>query len=508
MIKFKKILSTAAAVCIFGASALTFAGCAESEKTVTLRVCSWEEYIDLGGWEEDERIDVENPFTEQDSIFGENAVYDDFTDWFYENYGYKVKVEYSTFGTNEDLYNRLSLGDVYDLVCPSDYMLMKLIAENKVEKFSDNFFNGENNFYSEYVSQFIDGVFTEYNWNEYAACYMWGTTGLVYNPEKLNNPEDVSTVGILLNEDYKRQVTVKDNVRDSYFAALGIVHGEQLTNSNLSAQMRSTLLNDIETEAIVKAEDVLKQIKANVYSFETDSGKADMVTGKVVANYQWSGDAVHIMDEADEDQTQLWYSVPYECSNLWFDGWVMLKNGIDGDDQKREAAEAFVNYISRPDNAVINMYYIGYTSAIAGDTVFEYMKWNYEADDSAEETFDYKLGYFFGGEKSITVDKSDFYVVGDDYDNINRGRQLFAQYPPANITSRSVVMLDFGEKLGEINQMWINVRCLDLLDISPVTAGIVIAIICAAVIAIVLYSFRYKLFIKNKPRKGFVKVEK
>ena len=87
MIKFKKLSAIAAAVCLFGASALSFAGCAETEDTVTLRVCSWEEYIDLGGWEEEERIEVENPFTGDDSIFGENSVEDEFTEWFYENYG-------------------------------------------------------------------------------------------------------------------------------------------------------------------------------------------------------------------------------------------------------------------------------------------------------------------------------------------------------------------------------------------------------------------------------------
>ncbi|MDE6586501.1 MAG: extracellular solute-binding protein [Clostridia bacterium] len=503
--KFKRLSAIIAAVCLIGASATAFVGCAEAEQTVTLRVCSWEEYIDLGGWEEDERLDIENPFTNEDSVFGKNSVVDDFTEWFYDEYGYKVKVEYSTFGTNEDLYNRLSLGDVYDLVCPSDYMMMKLLAEDAVEKYSESFFKGENNYYAQYVSPYIDDVFAQYGWTDYAACYMWGTTGLVYNPEMLKAVEDVATVNILLNEDYKRRITAKDNVRDSYFAALGIVNEEQLTDTAISAQTRSSLLNDTESGTIAKAEDVLKRIKENVYSFETDSGKADMVTGKVVANYQWSGDAVHIMDEADGDDTELWYSVPAECSNLWFDGWIMLKNGIDGNDQKREAAEAFVNFLSRPDNAVRNMYYIGYTSAIAGDTVYDYMEYNYAAEDDADETFEYDVSYFFGENSVITADAACFDI--EENGEINRGRQLFAQYPPANVTSRSVVMLDFGDKLGEINQMWINVRCLDLLDISPVTAGVVIAIICAVAAAITLYVFRYKLFIKNKPRKGYTKIE-
>ncbi len=262
-------------------------------------------------------------------------------------------------------------------------------------------------------------------------------------------------------------------------------------------------MNDTDSETIAAAEDILKRIKDNVYSFETDSGKADMVTGKVVANEQWSGDAVYIMDEAEEDGAELWYSVPEECTNIWFDGWIKLKNGVEWSERRHEAAEAFVNFLARPDNAVRNMYYIGYTSAIAGQTVFDYLEYNYAADEDAEETFEYDLNYFFGDGKnySITADASCF-DIGDD-NSINRGRQLFAQYPPESVIARSVVMLDFGDKLGEINQMWINVRCLDLLDISPVTVGVTCAVIGVIAIAALLYAFRYKIFIRNNPRKGY-----
>ena len=479
--------------------ACTLAGCSKKSDTVVLRVCSWEEYIDLGGW--DEAIELDNG----EVILGENSMVDDFTEWFNQTHGYKVKVEYSTFGTNEDLYNRLSLGDEYDLVCPSDYLLMKLIDQGETVKFSERFFDTsiEQNYYINNVSPYIDNMFKSYGWDEYAAGYMWGTTGLVYNPEAIRT-EDIKSWNILLNEDYKRQVTVKDNVRDAYFATLGIINRDELLGG-VSSEKRSELLNDTSETTIAKAEDVLKQIKDNVYSFETDAGKSDMVTGKVIANYQWSGDAVYIMDEAEEgDGAELWYSVPDECANLWFDGWVMLKDGIDGNEKRQEAAEAFVNFLSRPDNAVRNMNYIGYTSAIAGETVYEYMQWNYGADGDAE-TIDYDLSYFFGEQKIVSADAANF---GFDGNQINRGRQLFAQYPPENVIERSVVMLDFGDKLGEINRMWINVRCLDLKDISPVVWGVTSAVIAVIIIAVLLYVFRYRLFIKYKPKDGYEKVEK
>ena len=104
--------------------------------TITLRVCNWEEYIDEGGWDEDERIELPSG-----DIFGDRSLVEEFEDWYYENYGVRVKVEYSTFGTNEELYSQLNLGNVFDLVCPSDYMIMKLMTENRLEPLSDVFFD-------------------------------------------------------------------------------------------------------------------------------------------------------------------------------------------------------------------------------------------------------------------------------------------------------------------------------------------------------------------------------
>jgi len=528
MKKLNKLFALICAMLMLGGAAGAFAGCAGADKTVVLRVCSWEEYIDLGGWDKDEVIDLDSG-----DIFGENSMVDDFTEWFNDTHGYKIKVEYSTFGTNEDLYNRLSLGDTYDLVCPSDYMIMKLIDEGNYVEFSDGFWDTEReeNYYARNVSRYIDGaegegIFNTFfenpadNWHKKAACYMWGTTGLVYNPEKIEADEnkdiaDVSTWNILLNENYKRQITIKDNVRDAYFATLGIINSGELRSESFSGD-RSLILNDTSSQTIAKAENILKKIKNNVYSFETDAGKSDMVTGKVIANYQWSGDAVYILDEADGDEknpVELWYSVPDECANLWFDGWLMLKSGVGENAQKREAAEAFVNFLSRPDNAVRNMYYIGYTSAIAGDTVFEYMEWNYGAGEDAEDTFEYDLSYFFGGGAKITADCADFEFADEEKKVINRGRQLFAQYPSANVIERSVVMLDFDykkgsdEKLREINRMWINVRCLDAKDISPVTIGVIAGAAAALIIAVLLYAFRYKLFRKYKSKKGYRLIE-
>ena len=112
---------------------------AESGEKVTLRIANWEEYIDEGDWDEEEAIELDD--REGTTILGENSMVEDFEEWYLETYGVDVDVEYSTFGTNEDLYNQLTLGNNFDLVCPSEYMFMKLIAENRLQPLSEDFFD-------------------------------------------------------------------------------------------------------------------------------------------------------------------------------------------------------------------------------------------------------------------------------------------------------------------------------------------------------------------------------
>ncbi|MBQ6376697.1 MAG: extracellular solute-binding protein [Lachnospiraceae bacterium] len=458
---------------------------------VVLRICNWEEYIDLGDWDEEETISLPGG-----DIIGENPLIDDFTEWYRETYGEEVEVEYSTFGTNEDLYNMLTLGDVYDLVCPSEYMFMKLMAEKALVPFSESFFDteNENNYYVRGLSPFIRDVFDSHEingekWSKYAAGYMWGVTGIVYNPEAMS-PEDASTWNVLNNPAYKRQVTIKDNVRDSYFAAVGAIKSDLLTSEEFRSdpayhERLEEEMNDVSPETLRKVQEYLQDVKDNAYSFETDSGKTDMVTGKVVANYQWSGDAVYSMDQAEEDDYYLSYAVPEEATNSYFDGWVMLRNGISQDPEKQRAAEAFINFLSRPDNVIRNMYYIGYTSVISGgedDRIFEYADYCYGAEEEETDTVEYPLGYFFSGDQ-----EDPDYVLTAPSEMLNR--QLRAQYPTGDDIERSSIMIYFDEKQNElINQMWINVRCLNIKDVPAVIWVITAAAL--AVLAVLYIRFR------------------
>ena len=131
-----------------------------------LRVYNWEDYISAPSEGEDDSVDLIAEF-EKD----------------YEaRTGRPIRVEYSTFGTNENMYNELKINPgAYDLVCPSDYMIMKMIDEGMAEPFSEAFLSESN--YAKYGSPYIRDLFEANGWAQYAVPYMWGTMGFVYNPE-------------------------------------------------------------------------------------------------------------------------------------------------------------------------------------------------------------------------------------------------------------------------------------------------------------------------------------
>ena len=439
------------------------AGCGQSEESaVILRVANSEEYIDEGGWDEEERIELEDGT----SIIGTNSMIDDFEQWYKETYGVEVRVEYSAYGTNEELYNQMSLGNTFDVVCPSEYMIMKLMGEGRLQPFSDDFFDrsDKRNYYIRGLSPYIDDIFHQLKQGDqelsrYGAGYMWGVMGIVYNPQKVSR-EAVKHWDMLLDPAYHKQITMKDSVRDSYFVGLGILHEKELLDPALvqSSGYSDTIsrwLNDTGQETVDKVEEILSNMRENAYSLETDSGKADLVTGRVVANMQWSGDAVYSLDQAEEDGVRLAYSVPEECSNLWFDGWCMMRDGLEQDGRKQQAAQAWINFLSRPDNVIRNMYYVGYTSVIAGgdsDLVYQYAEYCYGAEEDGEDTAEYPMSYFFG-------DEGDHILVTD---REQLERQLYAQYPPEEVLRRSAVMNCFSEEANRrISQMWINIRCFN-----------------------------------------------
>jgi spermidine/putrescine transport system substrate-binding protein len=226
---------------------------------------------------------------------------------------------------------------------------------------------------------------------------------------------------------------------------LGLYYEEELCALDPTSPDYTTILsekmNDVSPETMANVKEDLVKARRNLYGLETDEGKTDVAAGRLDASYQWSGDAVYIMDMAEENDLTLEYSIPKSASNLWFDGWVMMK------DANKDAATAFVNYISMPENIVRNMYYIGYTSCLGGDEVYEYISETYSAEEDDETAVEYDLSYFFGDGKVLLVPEE------------QTRRQLFAQYPDAVTKNRLVVMKYFDKATNErANRMWNNIK--------------------------------------------------
>ena len=345
-------------------------GCNDNSDNVkTLRIYNWEDYIDDG--------------TNDDEVKEANSVMEDWQEWYYETYGEKVEVVYDTFATNEIMLNTLKTGKAkYDLICPSEYAIQKMIVLDMIEKYDYDLKdkNGDvilDNY--QYVSPYLKNLFRDKGWEEYSIPYMWGTLGFIYNPD-LVDYEDIIHWDILWDKEYKNLATAKDSVRDTY--VIGSLHHfydelmdykAKYENGEITAneyhKIVEVIMNRCDDETLAAVEKELKEMKENLYGFEVDNGKSDIVTGKIAINFAWSGDAVYSMDTAEygngNNPVYLNYEVPEEGSNIFFDGWVMPK-GAD-----IELAQSFVNFLCSPEIAVRNMNFIGYTSSVVSNEVLD-----------------------------------------------------------------------------------------------------------------------------------------
>ena len=452
--KKKLVKLLALSVCF---SSLTFPACKSSAKDgIVLKVGSWDEYIDEGG--------------EDSYVEGSLPLYEEFAKQYSQKTGVKVTVEYVTLQDNETMYNKIKMGDSYDLVCPSEYMMMKLKSENKIRPFPSSFFDKSNpeNYYARNLSPFIEEQFKSGEWYEYIAGYMWGSTGFVYNPKEIGNTEEesrqiMSCWSAFTNKACHREITAKDNVRDSYFVGLGLYFENELLAEKqrfergeiTQAQYTNTLkskMNETSDETIAGVKEKLLEMRKNVYGIETDEAKLDVMTGRINASYQWSGDAVAIIEEAeDESDLLLEYSVPSSASNLWFDGWVLMN---DVEEEKIPIATAFINFLSQPINVVRNMDYIGYTSCISGNPddednlIYSYIEEEYGYSEDCEDSpVEYDLSAYFGEGHILTIPEN------------QTRRQLFALYPDDETAKRLVVMQNFSKKTNEkLNRMWNTIK--------------------------------------------------
>ncbi|MBR4303585.1 MAG: ABC transporter substrate-binding protein [Bacteroidaceae bacterium] len=410
----------------------------DDDRNQILKVYNWADYID------------EDLITE-------------FEEWYKQQTGEDVEVIYQTFDINEVMLTKIEKGhEDYDVVCPSEYIIERMLRNNLLLPISKDF--GSTPDYTKNVSPYAKDQFAKMsnsvNANDYAVGYMWGTTGVMYNTAMVTK-EEASTWGILWDPKYESKILMKDAVRDVYGSIMMYVRQNEIKSGKVS---RSTIMNDGSDDALKLFEDTMIAAKNNIAGWEVDFGKERMVQGKAWVNVTWSGDAMWAMDEVG-DAVDLDYVVPEEGSNVWFDGWVIPKFA-----KNTKAASYFINYMCIPENAIRNMEEIGYVSVIATPEIMDYI-----TDDELEETID--LTYFFG----------------EDADSVKASPIL---YPDAKVIERCALMHDCGDRTEAMLDMWSRIKG-DSLNI-----GMLLIVAATVIIIVVLVTINVMKKSKSKKKKS------
>ena len=301
----KKILSVLLALCMT-CGVLSLAGCG-GEGRVTLNVYNWGEYID------------ESVLSDFESQTG-------------------IRVNYTTYASNEEMYAKVSSGAAsYDVVIPSDYMISKMLEEDLLAEL--NFDNIPN---YKFIGENYKGL--EYDpENKYTVPYTWGTTVLIYN-KTMVDPADVAAQSwdLLWNEKYSGQILMFDNPRDAFGIAL----------TKLGYSMNSQ--NPDEWRA---AAEELKAQKPLVQAYVMDQIFDKMGSGEAAIAPYYAGDALIIQ----EDNPDIGYYIPKEGANFFVDAMCVLKNS-----EHKAEAEQFINFMCETEIAVKTAEFIGYATPHTG----------------------------------------------------------------------------------------------------------------------------------------------
>ena len=243
-----------------------------------------------------------------------------------------IKVNYSTYDTNEIMYQKVKTNPgTYDLVVPSDYMIEKMISENLLEKID---LNNIANY------QYIGDAYKNLSYdptNEYSVPYMWGTIGIIYDSTRITEPEN--SWDILWDSKYKDEVYMFNSLRDAM--AIGLLKDGYSINSTDPTEINDAKNVLIEQRSLTNPVYVVDEVKDN------------MIAGEKMLATVWSGDAIYIMNENPDMK----YVIPKEGSNKWVDA-LCIPTGS----KNKAQAEAFINFLCDPENAKENVDYIGYST--------------------------------------------------------------------------------------------------------------------------------------------------
>lgn len=245
-----------------------------------------------------------------------------------------IKVIYDEFETNEIMFPKIEAGaSKYDVVCPSDYMIKKMIENDLLAEINyDNVPNARENIGQQYwdMSKEFDPE------NKYSVPYCWGTVGILYNKTMVDGPVD--SWSILWDEKYADNILMQDSVRDAFMVAL---------------KLNGYSMNSINPEELNAAKESLIAQKPLVQAYVIDQVRDKMIGNEAAIGVIYSGEAIFTQRENPD----LEYVIPKEGTNVWIDSWVITKNAPN-----KENAEKFIDFMCRPDIALKNFEYITYST--------------------------------------------------------------------------------------------------------------------------------------------------
>lgn len=360
----------------------------------------------------------------------DEEILSEFEDYYKEKTGQKIKVVYSTFDTNEEMLTKMDSGAAVDVICPSEYAIQRLIEKGYVQKINKENISTIGNVNQDLYNttkRVFSALDTEAkNINDYYVPYMWGTVGIVYNEQTVTNADLANDWGLLWNEAgnsaLTKQIYLKDSIRDTYLTAVLYLKHAGALPAKYSEYTTQQLINCTDDEMISAVEAALKTQKSQLKNYEVDNGKEDLAKGSGEVCLCWSGDAFYAIDLAEELGTNgvtLAYYEP-EFTNLFIDGWVVSSGCTNV-----TAAELFIEFLCRPDTAMKNAMYIGYTSGVSQAAIRE----SAEAKAIIEEN-----GY------NVEEYLSDPYI-----------------FPDAS-ASKYGIMMDFGSRESSVVTMWQRVK--------------------------------------------------
>lgn len=244
-----------------------------------------------------------------------------------------IHVVYEEYETNEIMYPKIHSGAIaYDVVCPSDYMIQRMVESDLLAEI--NFDNIPN--ISNIDPTYLDQSRSFDPKNQYSVPYCFGTVGILYNKTMIDEP--VKSWDILWDEKYEDNILMQDSVRDAFAVAL---------------KRKGNSLNSTDVEELKTATNDLIQQKPLVQAYVVDQVRDKMIGNEAALGGIYSGEAIYTQKE----NPNLEYVIPEEGSNVWIDSWVIPKNSAN-----KENAETFINYMCRPDIALKNFEYITYST--------------------------------------------------------------------------------------------------------------------------------------------------